>query len=92
MPARISSREKVLEAVIARSTCDEAIQTSLGAMDCFAEPVIGRRFCSDPLARNDGEKPRYLLPGSEIIRLATSLFQMNSTSSAPMVAVMKPAP
>ncbi len=34
----------------------------------------------------------YLLPGSEIIRLATSLFQMNSTSSAPMVAVMKPAP
>ena len=34
----------------------------------------------------------YLLPGSEIIRLATSLFQMNSTTSAPMVAVMKPAP
>jgi hypothetical protein len=34
----------------------------------------------------------YLFPGSEIIRLATSLFQMNSTSSAPIVAVMKPAP
>jgi hypothetical protein len=23
---------------------------------CFAEPVIGRRFCADPLARNDGVK------------------------------------
>ena len=34
----------------------------------------------------------YLLPGSEITRLATSRFQMNSTTSAPMVAVMKPAP
>jgi hypothetical protein len=34
----------------------------------------------------------YLLPGSEIIRLATSRFQMNSTISAPIVAVMKPAP
>jgi hypothetical protein len=22
-------------------------------MDCFAEPVIGRRYCADPLARND---------------------------------------
>jgi hypothetical protein len=31
--------------VIARSTCDEAIHLSTrGAMDCFAEPVIGRRF------------------------------------------------
>ena len=34
----------------------------------------------------------YLFPGSEITRLATSLFQMNSTNSAPIVAVMKPAP
>jgi hypothetical protein len=34
----------------------------------------------------------YLLPGSEIVPLATSRFQMNSTTSAPMVAVMKPAP
>jgi hypothetical protein len=23
-------------------------------MDCFAEPVIGRRKSADPLARNDG--------------------------------------
>src|SRR5215212_8606184 len=31
--------------VIARSACDEAIHTSTSrAMDCFAEPVIGRRF------------------------------------------------
>jgi hypothetical protein len=80
MPARISSRNKVLETVIARSTCDEAIQTSLGAMDCFAALAMTRKSRS------------YLFPGSEIIRLATSLFQMNSTSSAPMVAVMKPAP
>jgi hypothetical protein len=34
----------------------------------------------------------YFAPGSEITWLATSLFQMNSTSSAPIVAVMKPAP
>jgi NAD(P)-dependent dehydrogenase (short-subunit alcohol dehydrogenase family) len=34
----------------------------------------------------------YLLPGSEITLAATSLFQMNRTTSAPMVAVMKPAP
>jgi hypothetical protein len=80
MPARISSREKVLETVIARSTC--AKQSKLRTW--------GYRLLR--CARNDGEKPRYLLPGSEIIRLATSLFQMNSTSSAPMVAVMKPAP
>ena len=45
--------------------------------------------------RNDGKRGAsrlYLLPGSEITRLATSLFQMNSTTSAPIVAVMKPAP
>jgi hypothetical protein len=35
---------------------------------------------------------RHRFPGSEITRLATSRFQMNSTTSAPMVAVMKPAP
>jgi hypothetical protein len=35
---------------------------------------------------------RHLFPGSEIMPRATSLFQMNSTTSAPMVAVMKPAP
>ena len=56
--------------VIARSTCDEAIHTSL----CFwiasrslssggAAPVIGRAFArpvgADPLARNDEEIERY---------------------------------
>jgi hypothetical protein len=30
--------------VIARSTCDEAIQFFREALDCFAEPVIGRAF------------------------------------------------
>ena len=44
------------------------------------------------LRSDDGEERRHLLPGSEIMPLATSLFQMNSTTSAPMVAVMKPAP
>jgi hypothetical protein len=34
----------------------------------------------------------YLAPGSEITPRATSLFQMNSTTSAPMVAMMNPAP
>jgi hypothetical protein len=34
----------------------------------------------------------YFPPMSEITPLATSLFQMNSTTSAPMVAVIKPAP
>jgi hypothetical protein len=36
---------------------DEAIQSSLLLLDCFAEPVIGRAFArpvgADPLARND---------------------------------------
>jgi hypothetical protein len=33
---------------------DEAIHASAcGAMDCFAEPVIGRRYRADPVARND---------------------------------------
>jgi hypothetical protein len=32
-------------AVIARSASDEAIHLAVcGTMDCFAEPVIGRRF------------------------------------------------
>ncbi len=30
--------------IIARSSCDEAIQSSYVALDCFAEPVIGRAF------------------------------------------------
>jgi hypothetical protein len=34
-----------------------------GKVDCFAEPVIGRRLRADPLARNDGIKKIVLLPG-----------------------------
>ena len=34
----------------------------------------------------------YLLPTSEIVPLVTNLFQMNSTTSAPIVAVINPAP
>jgi hypothetical protein len=77
--------------VIARSKADEAIQLCPAALDCFAEPVIGRAFAR-PLARNDEEQAPYLFPGSEITWFATSRCQMNSTTSAPMVAVMKPAP
>ncbi len=34
---------------------DEAIHVPVsGGMDCFAEPVIGRRVRADPVARNDG--------------------------------------
>src|SRR5258706_440098 len=47
-----ASPDQVLECVLVRS--DEAIHSSLATMDCFAEPVIRRRFCADPLARNDG--------------------------------------
>ena len=39
-----------------------------------------------------GDQWLYLAPGSEMVPRATSLFQMNSTTSAPIVAVMKPAP
>ena len=35
---------------------------------------------------------RGVMPGSPIVPEATSRFQMNSTSSAPKVAAMKPAP
>jgi len=30
--------------VIARSASDEAIQNLFVALDCFVEPVVGRRF------------------------------------------------
>src|SRR5258705_219900 len=32
---------------------EQSTAASNGGMDRFAEPVIGRRFCADPLARND---------------------------------------
>ena len=78
MPARISSREN------RRSGWSEV---KSGAGFTFAPEL---RFAPSGIYKCVGRP--YLLPGSEIIRLATSLFQMNSTSSAPMVAVMKPAP
>jgi hypothetical protein len=64
---------------------DEAIQLFflLGGMDCFASLAMTSKTRQVAYGR---------LPGSEITWLATSLFQMNSTTSAPMVAVMKPAP
>jgi hypothetical protein len=43
--SRRENMELCLTLVIARSTCDEAIHSFfVAAMDCFAEPVIGRRF------------------------------------------------
>jgi hypothetical protein len=35
------------------SAAKQSIHPLCRAMDCFAEPVIGRAF-ADPLARNDG--------------------------------------
>jgi hypothetical protein len=47
----------------------------------------------DKPGHDDSERSgRYLLPGSEITPWCTSLFQMNSTISAPIVAMMNPAP
>jgi len=41
--------------VIARSEATkQSILSFCGEMDCFAEPVIGRRFAPTRLARNDG--------------------------------------
>ena len=57
----------------------------------FCGCAIAHRSSRSRAPRNDGYAV-YRLPGSEITRLATSRFQMNSTISAPMVAVMKPAP
>ena len=53
-------------------------------LSCASPAVSGSRFAN----RSD---VGYLLT-SLTTPLATSLFQMNSTTSAPMVAVMKPAP
>ena len=39
-----------------------------------------------------GDQWLYLAPGSEMVPLATSLFQMNRTTSAPIVAVMSLRP
>jgi hypothetical protein len=65
---------------------DEAIQLFflLGGMDCFASLAMTNETTTLVAYGR--------LPGSEMVPLATSLFQMNSTTSAPMVAVMKPAP
>ena len=57
-------------------------------------PVHARCDCwiaSRNDARDDDLR-RHLFPDPEITPRATSRFQMNSTTSAPMVAVMKPAP
>jgi hypothetical protein len=60
----------------------EAIQTAVERLDCFVARA----------PRNDGEEGLYLAPGSEITPWCTSRFQMNSTTSAPIVAMMNPAP
>lgn len=59
---------------------DEAIHPS----SCSVAAARLLRF-----ARNDGQLiRRHFPPMSEITPLATSLFQMNSTTSAPIVEVM----
>ncbi len=76
--------------MIARSVSSEAIQTCFLRLDCFVELVIGLRVRADPLARSD-DSGNWRLK-SRIVPLATSLFQMNRTTTAPIAAVMKPAP
>lgn len=44
---------------------------------------------SDACGQNQARGPA---PGSEMVPRATSRFQMNSTTNAPTVAVIKPAP
>jgi len=86
MPARISSREPVIP-----GRCEASNPESRDSLMCNCTSEV---WSFGP-SRNDGVQARltYLLarvgnhPG-----FATSPFQMNSTSSAPMVAVMKPAP
>jgi hypothetical protein len=57
-----------------------------------ATSSLGRRsFSEGGKSGHDNGGCSYLLK-SRITPLATSLFQMNRTTSAPMVAVMKPAP
>ncbi len=70
---------------------DEAIQTFAWLWIASRRLSSGARS-RDPLARNDDERVRRHLFQSGIVPRATSLFQMNSTISAPIVAVMKPAP
>ena len=55
--------ETCLFSVIARSEATKQSRCFRGhILDCFAEPVIGPRFCADPLARNDDEESaRYSL-------------------------------
>jgi hypothetical protein len=49
------------------------------------------RIAFGPRTSPEGRSPHFD-PGSAMTRAATSLFQMNSTMIAPMVAVMNPAP
>ncbi|MEH2475966.1 hypothetical protein V1281_002861 [Nitrobacteraceae bacterium AZCC 2161] len=47
--------------------CEEPLRRSnpvfaCSLLDCFAKPVIGRRFAPNPLARNDGEGPAPYVP------------------------------
>src|SRR6185437_1548477 len=39
---RMEASTRLIRIVIARSVANEAIQSSFVALDCFAEPVIGR--------------------------------------------------
>ena len=91
MLARISSRETILSPSWPGKSAKRVFALDVPAIHVFLVTST-KTWMPGTSPGMTTSWALYLLPGSEIIRLATSLFQMNSTSSAPMVAVMKPAP
>ncbi len=91
MPARIWPGE--IDVVIARShrVSPSASPTTGSATKQSRAQYVWLLDCFAALAMTQRRYYSYLFK-SGITRLATSRFQMNSTTSAPIVAVMKPAP
>ncbi len=72
-----------------------ALSLSVGILKCTMQRRLRGRTLGSLRPSGIGRpraRLRYFDPGSEITPRATSLFQMNSTISAPMVDVMNPAP
>jgi hypothetical protein len=89
MPACISSTEAIVVPAPEPGPITPGIYYSQKA----STPAPDRYGTAFGSPRSPGRRDNvYFPPGSEIMPRATSLFQMNSTTSAPIVAVMKPAP
>jgi len=82
----VEGAAKVRDSVIAKVPLKRASTAEdVAALVCFlATPQSGN------MTLRSSQRAYLFISG--ITRLATSRFQMNSTTSAPMVAVMKPAP